>query len=1092
MCSLEFVPRYNPFEKMLNTEQSDKFYENDFTGEDATIEKISNVLNLCKSFKAQDFNSTIEQLQPTKPLRNLPNKQHPPLNKTMQFSSYFINIDGNATNFNTLLTELSRLNHKFSVIGIAETNTDRPLQDLYRIPGYNGFYQNTISGKAKGTGVALYVADNLNAEVIENLGCCTPDIESIFVRITQPSNSLSFTCGVVYRPPSGDFQTFLNKFDEVNALLPKTGLRIMGDYNVDLLKINYNSSSGTHTQFEESFIRIGLTPVISIATHLRANCRPSCIDNILTSDIEQVVLSGCISDQIGDHVPIFEITDINIGSDTGSKKHVQCYEFSNKNMTEFVARLQHDLGSITTPSDFSEFTNIFHTALDSTCKLTKPKVSKRNIIENPWITDSIRAAIDKKHKLKNNWDASVKKILKESNRPGGDPNLKKAFDDYRRVLKAVINAAKNLHNCNKITENKHDRKKMWQVINEIRGKHRKEIKPSIVIDNQKIVDRRVICNEFNKYFNSIASVLNNNILDSEIAGCKFKSFEEFMMPSNQNSIFLNDCSEAEILEIISQLDNNKSSDIPIRIIKKSSHVISPYLSTYFNECMAKGIFPDVLKVGKVTPIFKKGNAEELGNYRPVSTLPIFGKIFEKVIYTRIYSFLQSQGILHKNQFGFRKSYSTSHAVNYSVKIIKDSIQKKNHVLGIFIDLSKAFDTIDHGNLLIKLHRYGIRGNANSLIKDYLSNRFQYTEIHGEKSELLALSYGVPQGSVLGPLLFLVYINDIANCSGLGIFVLFADDTNIFVKGSTEHEAYQKGNSLLKLVKEYMLLNKLHMNMSKCCYIHFKPNKNIEHDPSNYLCLDGAPIKKTSTAKFLGVTIDEQLTWDPHVTALRQKLGYASSILNKIRDSVPTELHCDLYHTLYESHLTYCISVWGGAPSSTTDRLFTSQKHCVRILFGNKQEYLEKYQTCARARPLAKQNLSNEFFEKEHTKPLFTKHSILALRNLYTYHTFMEVFKIPKLRIPPSLSDYFTRSLRKETTLITAFPTHDFISRSTKIWNNIAPKLKLIDYSHKISAAKSSLKRMLLKTQCSGDIINWNENNFDLNNLHSCDSAYPIN
>ena len=247
--------------------------------------------------------------------------------------------------------------------------------------------------KAPGTGVALYVADNLNVEIIENLGCCTPDIESIFVRITQPSNSLSFTCGVVYRPPSGDIQAFLNKFDQINALLPKNGVRIMGDYNIDLLKINCNGSSGTHSQFEESFIRTGLTPVISIATHLRANCRPSCIDNIFTSDIEHVVLSGCISDQIGDHVPIFEITDIDIESDSGNKKHVQYYEFSNKNTNEFVAKLQHDLCSITTPSDFTEFKNIFHSALDSTCKLTKPKVSKRNIIENPWITDSIRARV---------------------------------------------------------------------------------------------------------------------------------------------------------------------------------------------------------------------------------------------------------------------------------------------------------------------------------------------------------------------------------------------------------------------------------------------------------------------------------------------------------------------------------------------------------------------------------------------------------------------------------------------------------------------------------------------------------------------------
>ena len=182
------------------------------------------------------------------------------------------------------------------------------------------------------------------------------------------------------------------------------------------------------------------------------------------------------------------------------------------------------------------------------------------------------------------------------------------------------------------------------------------------------------------------------------------------------------------MEIISQLENGKSSDIPIRVIKKSAHIICPVLAQHFNKLMMTGVFPDVLKVGKITPIFKKGNQEDVGNYRPVSTLPIFGKIFEKVIYSRIYSFALSQNILDENQFGFRKSHSTSHAVNYSVRIIEESIKKQNHVLGIFIDLSKAFDTIDHSTLLTKLDRYGIRGNANCLIKSYLSNRTQYTEV----------------------------------------------------------------------------------------------------------------------------------------------------------------------------------------------------------------------------------------------------------------------------------------------------------------------------------------------------------------------------
>ena len=156
--------------------------------------------------------------------------------------------------------------------------------------------------------------------------------------------------------------------------------------------------------------------------------------------------------------------------------------------------------------------------------------------------------------------------------------------------------------------------------------------------------------------------------------------------------------------------------------------------------MQKGYFPDVLKVGKITPIFKKGNPEDIGNYRPVSTLPIFGKIFEKIIYKRIFSFAKSQNLINPNQFGFRKSHSTSHAVNYSVKIIEEALNRNKHVLGIFIDLSKAFDTIDHEKLLTKLDRFGIRSNAHNLIKSYLSRRLQYTDVLGEKSEHLTVKF----------------------------------------------------------------------------------------------------------------------------------------------------------------------------------------------------------------------------------------------------------------------------------------------------------------------------------------------------------------
>ncbi len=288
--------------------------------------------------------------------------------------------------------------------GIAETNTDIELKNLYQIPNYTSYYQTKIEGKAKGTGVALYVNNNFNAEILEEFSYCTTDFESLFVRLTHPSGSKTIVTGVIYRPPSGNVNIFLDKFEQISLTLPESGVCILGDFNIDLLKIKDNVT--VPSQFESHFMSNGFTPVISIPTHSRANCKPSCIDNILTNDTNKTLLSGCIKDQIGDHLPIFEFTNIELGAQMSkNEKCVKYYDFSNENLDKLNIILENSLGSLgpTVSNNFSDFTDLFNKALDFTCKLEKPKVTKRTPLNNPWITDSLITAIDKKHELKGKW-----------------------------------------------------------------------------------------------------------------------------------------------------------------------------------------------------------------------------------------------------------------------------------------------------------------------------------------------------------------------------------------------------------------------------------------------------------------------------------------------------------------------------------------------------------------------------------------------------------------------------------------------------------------------------------------------------------------
>ena len=317
-----------------------------------------------------------------------------------------------------------------------------------------------------------------------------------------------------------------------------------------------------------------------------------------------------------------------------------------------------------------------------------------------------------------------------------------------------------------------DIKKAWSVINSIRCKNKATKFPSFIDVNGTIItSRRSICSQFNNYFVNVADKLNK----SKYTTTQPHDFLQFLSNPSSSSIFFSPITNVEIIDIISKLDNRKSNDISPKLLKALSGSFSNVLSYLLNSCMLSGVFPDELKIAKVIPLYKSGSSNLKSNYRPISILPTLSKIFEKLIHSRIYQFLGENEVIYNYQFGFRQNHSTIHAVQTAITSVITSLNSSYQSMGIFIDFSKAFDTIKHEILLSKLSHYGIRGIALDLICDYLTNRKQFVFYDNNcYSQLSDISIGLPQGSVLGPLFFIIYVNDIISCMDDSIKIVLFD------------------------------------------------------------------------------------------------------------------------------------------------------------------------------------------------------------------------------------------------------------------------------------------------------------------------------
>ena len=430
-----------------------------------------------------------------------------------------------------------------------------------------------------------------------------------------------------------------------------------------------------------------------------------------------------------------------------------------------------------------------------------------------------------------------------------------------------------------------------------------------------------------------------------------------------NTIYLPNADANEIKDIIKGLKNKSTSDTSVIALKAANQVpqFHQVLANLINSSFNDGIFPEQLKLAKVVPIHKAGKRTEVSNYRPISLLSTFSKIYEKAMHIRVDNYLTTNNILYENQYGFRKGHSCEHALMSAQHKILENLTKKQITLLLLIDFSKAFDMVDHNILLYKLNHYGIRGTALKWFESYLKNRKQFTQVNNVASDVGELDYGVPQGSILGPLLFIIYINDLPGIQKLSKFIMYADDANILITGTNMDEIEAKFNELSQILVEWVDANGLSLNIKKTKYMIFANTNTRDFDAR----VKNIPIENSKVCRFLGVLLDCKLTWRDHITAVRSKLSRNAGILFKMKGILPIQVLKTLYHSFIHSHLNHCPLIWGLGRKSTLQTIFTAQKRAIRTLIPGFANYY--YNKKTGEKPC-------------HTKPVFTELKIQTIHN----------------------------------------------------------------------------------------------------------------
>ncbi len=764
--------------------------------------------------------------------------------------------------------------NRVDVLAINETRLDSNIMDSeVHIPGYEIIRRDRCINGRHGGGVCFYVRSTINFLPRPDLSC--QEIENLCIEIRKP-NSKPFLITTWYRPPN----SVVDKFNYFETLLGKLDAEqveyyVMGDLNCNLSSPTLDHNSTLLNNITNLY---NLHQLINEPTRITESSS-TLLDVIFTNMPDKIVCSGVSHIGISDHSLVYAFRKLSTGLSRKGHSTVSYRNFKNFNSSSFRNDIcQQNWDIIMNFDNPNDMWHVWKDTFNSVAEKHAPLRTKRvRASKSPWITPELKRRMHQRDVLK------IK--ASRSNNPGDWA----AFKQIRNLVNNEIKNAKALYYTNALHENKNNQRKTWNIINDLTSRKRHNFHINEISNNGSLItDPNELSNEFNEHFVTIGPKLADTIVYND----NNRSYMDYLNPVDDGLNFqMKTTTSSKVFSMLSKLSESKATGldkISARLLRKCPDLIANSLCVIYNCSINTGIFPDEWKSSKVIPLFKQGKRNQLDNYRPISIIPVVAKIFERIVYDQVKLFIDENKLLFKNQSGFRSLHSTVTALLEATNDWAYNIDCGNVNAVVFLDLKKAFDTVDHEILLTKLNAYGVRNMASSWFKSYLSGRTQKCLVNGFLSKNSPISCGVPQGTILGPLLFLLYINDLPNCLEHSYPRTFADDTHLTFSGADIRDIDQSLNQDLENVSEWLAANKLTLNTSKTEFMLIGSRQRIRtFNSSPSLVINETPINRVNHVKSLGLNIDENLSWNKHIEIISKKIASGIGALKRMRPFVPS-------------------------------------------------------------------------------------------------------------------------------------------------------------------------------------------------------------